>query len=732
MPCALTQTDNNLKEPVYPVGDIRYCPTTKLDDENTPLLRMDVLPGLGFDNLRNVDVGQVYDYKYSTCQTSSDGLYILPDNVYLIPILNSEVDFFAQVYDHFSEWKSQVATSINVQAKSSFAKISGSFSTDYQKTKTKMVNSQSRAARIGLRHHLYSVHINPDTQLNPSFKSRILDIAANIQNNDTKLAVYLTELLVRDYGTHVVTNVEAGAILSQTTFVSQDSTSTSESSKLDISASASATFFASVSVKTHFSKSESSSESFTNAITSSHTTTHGGPLYKLSNFSYGDWENGILDHLVAIDRSGQPLYTAISTSNVPEIPDVLLVEVSQYIYKAVRKYYQVNTHHGCTNPQSSNFNFQANMEDGSCKMTQQNYTFGGVYQTCEYHEDYDVCEDLKAFQTNPLTSEYSCPEGYANIFLHSGTLAKTVPVTSCHRKCGFWSCHDECVTPLVLKSATYNAYWCALAPGSTAPPDSGYMFGGAYTSKEQNPLTGSKTCPMFFYPLHFGEDIEVCVSNDERGQDHSIPFGGFLSCLNGNALAASKSQFEQGNYPKQCPPHYSQFLVTVDQDCIVNYCSDIRSLMAQEPHSPILPPFKIKAGLSLNVSDTLVIQGPYGTVWVKGSDGQWTRDNNGQTTGQEYLDSLSIQTAVAANKSVKGQLAGIVVGTIIGTLVFVVFIFIIGCGVNKFRKHKKKKRTYIDLENTNRDTFGDSFENSGEQTGRNDALIRELTAKIQN
>ena len=719
LPCALTQTDNNLKEPVYPIGDIRYCPTTKLDDENTPLLRMDVLPGLGFDNLRNVDVGQVYDYKYSTCQTSSDGLYILPDNVYLIPILNSEVDFFAEVYDHFSEWKSQVAASINVQAKTSYAHISGSFSTDYQKTKTKMVNSQSRAARIGIRYHFYSVHINPDTQLNPFFKSRILDIAANIQDNDTKLANYLTELLVRDYGTHVVTSVEAGAILSQTMFVSQDSTHSSESSKLDISASASATFFDSVSVSTHmhFSKSESSSESSTNSIRSAHTTTHGGPLYKLSNFSYADWENGILDHLVAIDRSGQPLYTAISTSNVPEIPDVLLVEVSQYIYKAVRKYYQVNTHHGCTNPQSSNFNFQANLEDGSCKMTQQNYTFGGMYQTCENHNDYNVCEHMKAFQINPLTSKYSCPEGYASIFLHSGTLTKTLPYPNCHIKCGSWHghCHDECAKQVVLKSATYNAYWCALAPGSTAPPDSGYMFGGAYTSKEQNPVTKSRTCPMFYYPLHFGEDIEVCVSNDESGQDHSIPFGGFLSCLNGNALAASKSQFEQGNYPKKCPLHYSQFLVTVDEDCIVNYCSDIRSLMAQEPHPPILPPFKIKAGLSLNVSETLVIQGPYGTVWVKGSDGQWTQDDNGQTTGQEYLDSLSIQTAtqVAANKSVRGQLAGIVVGTIIGTLVFVVFIFIIGCGVNKFRKYKKEKRSkYIDLENSSE--------------------IRELTAKIQN
>ena len=51
-----------------------------------------------------------------------------------------------------------------------------------------------------------TVHIPTDAQLHRTFKSRLLDMAANVQNNNTKLAHYLAELLVSDYGTHVITS----------------------------------------------------------------------------------------------------------------------------------------------------------------------------------------------------------------------------------------------------------------------------------------------------------------------------------------------------------------------------------------------------------------------------------------------------------------------------------------------------------------------------------------------
>ena len=404
----------------YPVGDIRNCPTNQLQNPNASLLRMDVLPGLGFDNLRNLDVGRVYKITYPSCQISDDGLYILPDNVYLVPLLNSQVDFSAEVYDHFDNWKSSTSASINVESEyaNAFSKISGKFSTDYQTTKTKMVNSNSQTVRVGLRHRLYSVHINPDAQLYPSFKTRVLDIAANIQNNTTELAHYLTDFLVRDYGTHVVTSAEAGASLYQTTFIDKTYSRQTESSQLNISATASASFYSSFSINTNFKFSENhlDEQGYSKSTTHSHTTTHGGPPFKLSNFSYGDWENGILDHLVAIDRRGQPLYTALSTVNLPELPPLLLSQTIQYIYEAITKYYKINTHYGCTDPDSLNFNFQSNVDDGSCGMTRENYIFGGIFQKCQNAQPgFDVCEP--ALQTNPLTGDYTCPTGYRQILL---------------------------------------------------------------------------------------------------------------------------------------------------------------------------------------------------------------------------------------------------------------------------------------------------------------------------
>ena len=736
--CLLYLTNGELQ---YPVGDIRNCPTNQLQNPDATLLRMNVVPGLGFDNLRNLDVGRVYNITYSSCQISDDGLYILPNDIYLVPVLNSQVDFSAEIYDHFDNWKSSTSASINIEAKysSSFSQISGKFSTDYQTTKTKMVNSNSQAVRVGLRHHLYSVHINPDAQLHSSFKSRVLDIAANIQNNNTEVAHYLTELLVRDYGTHVVTSAEAGASLYQTTFIDKAYSEQTESSQLNISATASASFFSSFSINTNFQFSHShlDEQGYSKSTTHSHTTTHGGPPFKLSNFSYGDWENGILNNLVAIDRRGQPLYTAISSVNLPELPDVLLLQTIQYIYKAISKYYKINTHYGCTDSGSPNFNFQANVDDDSCKMTRQNYTFGGIFQTCENAlSDFDVCES--ALQTNPLTQDYSCPTGYRPILLHTGTLTQTTTIDVCKDHCGFLhiSCHKVCQKRDIIIYGTYRAYWCAFPPNKTVGSDTGYLFGGIYTSKEQNPITGARSCPMSFYPLHFGEDMEVCVSNDVQGISYSLPFGGFESCTMGNPLASSSSQFENGIYPHRCPCQFNQFLATVDQGCVINYCSEVLAFKTQIPHPPRLPPYRVKASLSVNVSNTLVITGPYGAVWVKdSSNGKWTRYTKGDyANGDDYIQSLYdksvIPTDTTTDDGSKGIFAGVIVGTIISTLIAVAFVAFIVIGIMKYRKRRKMKKSerYMDIEDSFERSSADNIDHG---TSRNSELIQELKVRIQ-
>ena len=195
----------------YPVGDIRNC---QLSVNNGPQYRMEVLPGGGFDNLRNLDMGLVHAHNYSLCQISSDGKYLLPDNVFLIPLQQSKLDLFSEYFNHWDKYTDMTSASINSDSSfdAFFVGISTKFSAGYSSMKTNQVNQQSKTARTQLRYKLYTAKIQPGSQLHPTFKSAVLEIAANIQNNNTEYALYLAQLLVRDYGTHYVTSVDAGAI----------------------------------------------------------------------------------------------------------------------------------------------------------------------------------------------------------------------------------------------------------------------------------------------------------------------------------------------------------------------------------------------------------------------------------------------------------------------------------------------------------------------------------------
>ena len=699
--------------PAFPVGDVRNCPYKQLMDPSKPLLRIDVLPGMGFDNLRNLEIGQVYQYNYSTCQISEDGIYLLPDSVFLVPVQHTELDLYAHYIDHFDNHTSETSNSVNVEAE--YGRISGKFSADFQNSKMHMVNNNASSTRATVRHHLYKVILQPDAQLHPRFKARILELVAYIQNNESQLAHYLTDLLVLNYGTHIITHVDAGASLSQTTMLSKTTIVDKHMSRSSITASASASFFVSVKASYSHTSSDENVDSFNNATTHKHITTHGGPPFQIGNFSVQDWEAGVPDHLVAIDRSGQLLWTALTTSNVPELDGSTLQVIIDHIYMAVDRYYKVNTHHGCTDPDSENFNYFANVDDKSCKheSINMNFTFGGVYQTCtaEY-SSYSLCQDLQ--QTNPLTQGYSCPPQYKAIPLHTGTRSTKV----------LW---------FYLKS-TYNAYWCAQDPSDgNVPRDSGYMFGGLYTPTQHNPVTQASNCPPHFFPLRFLDEAHICVSNDERGLPYQLPFGGLYSCNHGNGLAAATAiQFEKQEYPKVCPIHYDQLLATVDENCQINYCTSMKDILDYGPVPPKLPPYIKKPVKLSNATDILmVVRGANGRTWVKDGDGNWAEHKNTTATDyyQMFVDELcfeesSMDYATTMNPTVSAtytmaiaaspsstplpadpnsyaggistsSIVGIVLGSILGSVIISSIITFVAFGIN-FRM--KKRSGYGSLE----------------------------------
>ena len=627
---ALVQPDSQDASALpFPVGDPRNCETT-VSDRGQSFFRMEVLPGLGWDNLRNLDQSMVLAFNYSTCKTTNDRKYLIPDDSFVIPLQRSKVDTYSELVSHALNYTSMTSTSINAGA-SVFSIISGKFSASFMQAKGHFYKQQSIMSRIQVRHLRYIIKSSPDAQLNPSFKSRLFEIAAQLQSNRTRMATYLAELLVRDYGTHYVHTTYAGAILAQEDFVRSTYVSQFTRDSSSVSASASANFFGKVgfSFGVSHKSSEETDEYYTKNVTYSHIMTYGGPPFG-SDFSVNMWESGIDNALVAIDREGDPIYYVLTPGNLPEIPPPTVLEVSQLVKKAVKSYYKHNTRHGCTNPSAKNFDYHANVDDQSCKSPAMNFSFGGVYQTCSKttQDPKDlICPQL--LQKNPLTGDYSCPGGYMAVELNTGTKSTTYQQTRCGTSCHgtwFWKrCKPNCVTYNVLSSAQYSTFWCVDL--GEVGPDTGFLFGGLYTTTTPNPLTRVQSCPSHYMALRFGEEGHVCVSNDyELGYQFSQPFTGFDSCHVGNPLAVpeAKRSSAPSTWPKTCPPGYSQHLAMVDDGCEINFCLKA-GVLNDEGLIPIKRPPFIRMPVEASSGLTVALFTTSGKLWVRDDNApqQW-------------------------------------------------------------------------------------------------------------
>ena len=111
-----------------------------------------------------------------------------------------------------------------------------------------------------------------------------------------------------------------------------------------------------------------------------------------------------------MDRDGDPLYYVITSRTLPELPLDTVRLVAHFVQDAVEAYYKHNVYRGCTKVDSPNFSCMANFDHNSCHAACNNYTFGGVYQTCTG----GLCSRTLV---NPKTGKYSCPDHYIPVRL---------------------------------------------------------------------------------------------------------------------------------------------------------------------------------------------------------------------------------------------------------------------------------------------------------------------------
>ena len=617
-------TDSNGIFRQYPFGDPRNClqsEAVKSTQDDILLNIMQVLPGTGWDNLRNVELGYVTALNYSRCQTTGDRRYLIPDNMYAIPIQHSVMQANAKLIHHWEDWKSYTASTINAKA-SYLPFISGTFSRSFRDMKARFINEKSQIARVELRHHFYSLKLHPNGALDSGFKSRLLEIASHLQNNRSRTADYLAEVLVKEYGTDYTTSIEAGALLVQEDYIDDFYMKKSSTHENQVTASAAVSLFG---VELGGSYGNAFGTSSMNAYLTnrrySKRETFGGMPYQAGT-TLEDWEKSLANSMVAIDRSGFPLDFAISVVSLPELPSSTRRRLRQAVRSAISRYYYANTYKGCIDPSSPNFDYTANLGvAAACMPPETNTTFGGIYQSCSNNGREDLCSQIE--QLNPLTGGLSCPSGYQGVMIADGDVRSSKSESQCREICTkkgilFWKkkiCRPQCENVVFSTTAKFKSYWCAAV--GKVPYNTGYLFGGLFTGRKVNPVTGARSCPLHYIGLRLGTDITVCVSNDyELGGVNSLPFAGFHSCLSGNPLAVDRNN-TRGAPPNRCPCGFSQHFADIISNCQVNYCVRSGRLKVKQLPEAILPPFKRKPVENKWSIETMGIHTVNGEFWVR-------------------------------------------------------------------------------------------------------------------
>ncbi|KAJ8381014.1 hypothetical protein SKAU_G00017920 [Synaphobranchus kaupii] len=593
---------------IRPSNGLREC---RASSQNVPAL--EVLPGGGWDNLRNLDMGRVMNLSYTLCQTTEDGAYLIPDEIFVIPQKVSGVETNSEIISTWLEQKSSTAHSVNADV-SFLSVLNAKFSGENQRMKTHQVKEGSVTTRVQVRNFIYSVKAHPDFTLDSRFTQQAAEIADALENNRTRQATFLSEKMVLDYGTHVLTSVDAGASLVQEDYLRASFVSDSEEARSSITASAGLNFFNKVNIGIGGGDKHETSESrsYEGNTTYSLTMSHGGVPY-YPGITLQKWQESTTNNLVAIDRAGLPLYYFLNQAALPDLPEPTVRKLALTVRQAVERYYDINTHPGCVKPDSQNFNFQANVDDNSCEGPATNLSFGGVYQECTMLTSNagPICQALA--EKNPETGANSCRSPYTPTLLRSEVTEEDYSQYECHRQCHrCWifakCCKQVCGDSYYVRRARIDTYWCSTT--SEVNEFSGYLFGGLYGPSLQNPLTKSHSCPPSFFPLKFLSDgMRICLSNDyEAATRFSVPFGGLFSCKAGNPLARDQPR---------CPPQFSQHMAAISDGCQVLYCVQSGLFTGGQLLPVHLPPFTRPPLIGMIATNTVAVMSEGERAWIR-------------------------------------------------------------------------------------------------------------------
>ncbi|KAH7721529.1 macrophage expressed protein [Aphelenchoides avenae] len=558
--------------------------------------RLEGLVGIGWDNLLNVETQPVLAVRYERCQTSPDGKFLLPDNANAVAVQKTSMDRKATYYDSYNAYIEKSTTTINVHASGGYGafKASGSYEQKRIRIKQTMQGQKTTFLRTQLAHHAYTLMADFSGGLHPTFIRRLREITDSVVDGFLERARYLAELIIRDYGTHVLTNVKAGALIEKEDFVDSAVTSANTTVIEQFKAAAAVSFVG------HFSASASASigkevtqdtiQRLSTSTKHSQINTIGGPSVDaiLASDDDANKKPMTIDTVVPLDQDGVMLYMLVSVANLPDFEPYLLDQLYALLYNATVQYYEANAIPGCTDPDSENFDFQCANGDGFAPSTR--------------------CDEFQ--QVNRFTGGFTCPAQYEAV-----PIAATVePLpdrtewptrTKCKKTLGFKRCKTVSYQQVFKDCVKLESFWCRAKLGVDIPAETGMLFGGLYDKNYPNPFTGSPDCPGHYLPYRLGSATTVCLSNDyQLDYRYSRKFGGFFSCQTPEAS-------------RRCPDGYSQHLATTLSGCDVYFCTRPEAFREVIPPTVKRPPFTSPSVMLSNVTRSTVFGYVNEKMWLK-------------------------------------------------------------------------------------------------------------------
>ncbi|PAV75086.1 hypothetical protein WR25_02152 [Diploscapter pachys] len=422
-----------------------------------------------------------------------------------------------------------------------------------------------------------------DLHLTDSFREAINELAIAMQSNQGQKVEYLSQTVVRNYGTHLINEAVMGALIEKQELNAVGEQFINETQKQNITTD----------LPIMMTQSEGNSGiNKPSAVTNfnhsrSRIISKKGDISEIPNEDSNEVHYEVAN-ITVLKNSARFLWHAVTQNHFPELDIQILDKIRSSLENAVKTYYKANEISGCLNKGAINYKPQANKEDGSCVLMDTASIFGGIHRTCSFNirdssnqnfltklsnmvssSDLDKESKMRCARMsiqNQLTNKLFCSIGFSSNLVHRQRVTLYI---------------NGLAVDFILKTFACSR---PLADGYVG--NHSILFGGFFElpvddvdyEEMQTLVQAVNGCPSLFQPIHFVGKFFICLAqNVPELRPSAVSLGGFISC--------------QMSSQQTCPLGYTPRLITDWQSCPVSHCIRERDVNPTGRPNFKLPPF---------------------------------------------------------------------------------------------------------------------------------------------